>query len=196
MLHDRTGHTATLLADGRVLIVGGDTGLRSAEVWDPTTQSFKRSRSLATGRYGHTTTLLRDGRVLVVGGTNQTSAYQRVTEETLSSAELRDPGTGLFTSVGSLAHARTGHAATFMPDGRILLLGGDGINGALATAELWDPEDFTFAPTTPLVEARTDFTATLLQDGRVLVVGGLGDAGDDQVVLASVELWDAPPASP
>ena len=70
-------HTATLLPDGRVLIIGGagarsatfvDTGIARTEIWDPTTGSFDDSTSLAAGRVNASTVLLPDGRVLVLGG--------------------------------------------------------------------------------------------------------------------------------
>jgi len=70
----RLGHTATLLPDGRVLVIAGNSGvlgisaLRSAEVWDPATESFSPASSLAEGRRSHTATLLPDGRVLIVAG--------------------------------------------------------------------------------------------------------------------------------
>ena len=72
----RALHTATLLPDGRVLVVGGLTirdpegyvGLASAEVWDPATETFSPTGSLSVARAWHTATALPDGRVLVVGG--------------------------------------------------------------------------------------------------------------------------------
>src|SRR5436190_23571104 len=82
----RKGHTATVLADGRVLIVGGQDGsgvLSAAEIYDPVTQSFQLAGSLAAARYGHTATLLADGRVLIAGGADATGP--------LSSAEIFDP---------------------------------------------------------------------------------------------------------
>src|SRR5882724_9112883 len=63
----RRGHTATVLADGRVLLVGGldDSGpVAAAEVFDPTTKAFQAVGNLAVARYGHTATLLPSGLVL------------------------------------------------------------------------------------------------------------------------------------
>lgn len=62
-------HSATLLFDGRVLVVCGSSGLTSsgaAELYNPATGTW----SSAAGRtpcIGHTATLLQDGRVLVAG---------------------------------------------------------------------------------------------------------------------------------
>ena len=80
----RRDHTATLLTDGRVLVVGGAGGTRlaSAEVWDPATETFGPAGSLAEAREFHTATLLPDGRVLVTGGYGGTI---------LASAEVWEP---------------------------------------------------------------------------------------------------------
>jgi hypothetical protein len=128
--------------------------------------------------------MLVDGRVLIVGGDGATSP--------MASAELWDPQTASFGPAGSLAERRggqaTGHSATLLPDGRVLVVGGFSANGALASAELWDPQTASFGPAGSLAQARGHHTATLLPDGRVLVVGGYG--GDDDF-FASAELWEA-----
>ncbi len=88
MKRDRFGHTATLLADGRVLVAGGNSSTdgisASAELFDPATGSWSLTTPMPTARYYHTATLLADGRVLVAGGYNPTSGY-------LARAELYDP---------------------------------------------------------------------------------------------------------
>ena len=145
MVRPRSDHTATLLADGRVLIVGGTenlgvqkakAALASAELYDPRTGKFVTTGSMSTGRSaGQTATLLADGLVLVAGGN---ASY--VQEEPLASAELYDPRTGTFHKTGSMAEARDSHTATLLPDGRVLVAGGDD-----TTAELYDPEVGVFA---------------------------------------------------
>ncbi|WP_395845218.1 Kelch repeat-containing protein [Cystobacter fuscus] len=91
----RTEHAATLLADGRVLVVGG-TGpsgeLVTAEVYDPATHTWSATGSLAVLRRHHTATLLNDGRVLVVGGTGSSG--------NVALAELYDPATGTWSPGG------------------------------------------------------------------------------------------------
>ena len=60
--------TATLLRDGRVLVVGGYGAGTNAEIWNPSTGTFGPAGTLPHGRDGHAAVLLEDGRVLVVGG--------------------------------------------------------------------------------------------------------------------------------
>ena len=103
MTSDRKNHTATILADGRVLITGGTSGVSatpvsSAEIFDPQTGSFTATASMTTGRVYHTATLLANGKVLITGGYNGT-AY-------VATAELFDPAAGTngnFNSTGSMS---------------------------------------------------------------------------------------------
>ncbi len=136
LIETRINHTATLLSDGRVLVIGGWGGsdfLASAEVWDPTTETFSPTGSLDEARSLHTATLMPDGRVLVIGGWRG--------EGELTSAEIWDPATGEFSSAGSLGEGRENHTATLTADGRVLVIGGEGENGPLASAEVWTPTD-------------------------------------------------------
>src|SRR5689334_2396933 len=68
MTMPRVGHTATSLANGKVLIAGGAPALPSAEIYDPATGAFTATGDMRTGRGHHTATLLPDGKVLIVGG--------------------------------------------------------------------------------------------------------------------------------
>src|SRR6516162_4063104 len=82
----RRGHTATVLADGRVLIVGGldaSGPLSTAEIFDPTQKTFTSAGKMVHARYGHTATLLAGGRVLIAGGHDASGP--------LASAEIFDP---------------------------------------------------------------------------------------------------------
>ncbi len=187
-LHDvRAWHTATLLKDGRVLVVGSEDNsdgstLASAEVWDPKTGTFAFTGSLAVARGLHTATLLNDGRVLIVGGITDGHPF-------VPTAEIWDPTTGTFAPAGTVIEARAEHTANLLLDGTVLIVGGEGQGRqSLSSAELWDPASMTFSPAGSLLEARAAPTATLLMDGSVLVVGG----GCDPIgpYLASAELWD------
>ena len=100
-------------------------------------------------------------------------------------AEDEPAAVGTFGPAGSLTGARTGHTATLLPDGRVLIVGGC-CDDDLASAEVWDPATASFGPAGSLAEVRSGHTATLLPDGRVLVVGGDEQGGD---VHASAEVW-------
>src|SRR5215831_5703707 len=115
------GHTATLLLNGKVLIAGGSSSRQnpgqraSAELFDPTTNTFTPTGDRTTGRVGHTATLLPDGRVLIVGGTNMGF---------LGTAELYDPATGTFSATGSMVTPQMSHTATLLDNGKVLIAGG------------------------------------------------------------------------
>ncbi len=177
MTANRGGHTATLLANGKVLIAGGadtdptGTGLASAELYDPSTGTFTQTGSMAVGRFLHTATLLQNGKVLIVGGALTSSS------EPVATAEVYDPATGIFTMTGAMATAREQHTATLLADGRVLIVGGTTSPGTgdlqgTATAEVYDPSTGSFSVTGSMAEARTLHTATLLPSGQVLVAGG------------------------
>ena len=183
----RTGHSAALLPDGRVLVAGGDTRdaagptSPSAELYDPripdgSIPPVTRPRAQCTA------TLLRDGRVLVAGG-----VYALPSTLARSSAELYDPRTGTWALTGSMTTARASQTATLLRDGRVLVAGGFDSAGILAGAELYDPTTGRWMPTGSMMAARAYQTATLLPDGRVLVAGGPGASG---ATLASAELYD------
>ncbi|WP_437615149.1 kelch repeat-containing protein [Sorangium sp. So ce834] len=178
-------HTATLLPDGRVLVVGGGYRLvdasDSAEIFDPTSGRWSIHGSTNTTRANHTATLLPDGRVLVVGGHAGVGA--------LDSTGVFDPASGQggrWSTGKPMSAARADHTATLLQGGRVLVAGGEGPDGALDSAELFDPESGAWSALPPMLAARTGPTATLLPDGRVLVAGGVGPDG----ALDSAELFD------
>jgi N-acetylneuraminic acid mutarotase len=165
----RTGHTATLLKDGKVLIVGGADGrnllssLNSAELYDPQTETWSATGSLNAPRGGHWATLLKNGKVLVAAGIEITGFDEYIN---LDTAELYDPDTGTWSVTGSLNIAAEYNSATLLQNGKVLLLGG-------ASAELYDPDTGMWSSVgIPVGSIGFLHTATLLPDGRVLIVGG------------------------
>ena len=146
--------------------------------------SFSSAASLAIGRYYHTATTLPNGKVLVAGG-NRPSGNSFVF---IGEAELYDPATDHWSSAGTLVPPLAYHAATLLPNGKVLLTGGCEPTTP-APPQLYDPatNSWTYAGVTvPL--ARLFPTATLLADGRVLLVGGrYGSTGP---ILASAGLFD------
>ena len=188
-------HTATLLANGKVLVAGGVDAngihLTSAELYDPMTGTWSNTGSLNTGRDYHTATLLNNGKVLVAGGLNSS-------QTTLTSAELYDPTAGTWSNTGNLNSARFLHTATLLNTGQILAVAGLDTGGnSIASAELYDPTAGTWNNTVSLNNARGYHTATLLPNGKVLAVGGgIYTGGQGQTGLKSAELYDTGVSSP
>jgi PKD repeat protein len=181
-LDARSAPGVATLADGRILAVGGvrrtSSGgllLRSAEIYDPSSASWSLTAGSLTGNtvttYPTTVTLL-DGKVLVIDGTN---------------SQVFDPATGLFSQAIGLTTRRSRATASLLPDGRVLLAGGqDSANVVLTSADIWNPATDMWTPTSAMATARTSASATRLADGRILVVGGINSTGKQ----GSAELFD------
>lgn len=205
MVTARRFHTATLLNNGKVLIAGGEdnasNAFNTAELFDPNTGLFTATAgNMTVARAGHTATLLGNGKVLITGGTSGGNS-----EAAVSSAELYDPATDMFTATaGSMTAARASHTATLLQSGKVLIAGGDVIffNGiqntgimSLNTAETFDPSTGMFTKTTGNMSvARESHTATLLGSGKVLLAGGsdgaLGNSTPAVSIYASADLFD------
>lgn len=177
----RSGHTATLLAAGQVLVTGGDA-LGSAEIYDPATGAFSAAGGMGVARRsGHAATRLANGRVLVTGGLSGSIE---------ASAELYDPASGSFAPTGPMLHPRFNHTATILPDGKVLIVGGCCVVNAVGQYvddEIYDPATGTFAVASPRVPAVAvfDHAAIRLANGDVLVTGGWRGAEPSSITAAA-----------
>jgi hypothetical protein len=181
----RSSHTATLLGNGKVLVVGGydefSTPTATAELYDPVAGTWSFTGSMATARAQHAATLLGSGLVLVTGGEGGDPSDPTL----LSSAELYDPLTGTWSSVASMAEARKLHTATLLGNGKVLVAGGHSNGSATSVSELFDPASGLWSGTGGLNTARWGHAAVRLNDGRVLAMGGYGGS-----VLTSAEIYN------
>ncbi|MCY7314001.1 MAG: kelch motif-containing protein [Pseudoxanthomonas sp.] len=183
----RAAHSATKLADGRVLIAGGcaadgcEEGIAGdAILFDPATGVFSPTGALLQPRVGHRAVALSDGSVLLFGGFTQAGVTDNV--------ERYVPRDGRFEAHGRMLQPRDGFSATLLGDGIVLLAGGyaDGMQ-RLTTAERYDPATGRSRSVGIMSAPRMSHTATLLPDGRVLVAGG---SRSSREVHASLELFD------
>jgi N-acetylneuraminic acid mutarotase len=191
MISARDGHTATILANGKILAAGGTNNgvaLTSAELYNPAAGTWASTGSMSVPRSHAHAVLLSNGSVLVVGG-----CINDCLSATTKSAELYNPTSGTFTVTGSMVQARAEFGVTLLANGQVLVAGGCtayDANGCLSTttkAEIYDPTSGTWKSTGALRAARHAMTATLLASGKVLVAGGATSASD---ALSSTEIYD------
>ena len=166
----RWAHSATLLEDGRVLIVGGNMSasgkLDSAEIYDPASGTWSSAGSMSDKRgEGHTATLLSDGRVLVFGETDEPTA------------DIYDPATNQWSTVANLNVAREAASGTLLADGRVLVAGGLDATKAgreqVDSVEIFDPATGEWTEAASMANVNSNHKAILLGDGRVLLAGGM-----------------------
>lgn len=185
----RAGATATLLPNGKVLVAGGydddallSQNLSSAELYDPSSDSWSPVGDMQTARAGHTATLLGNGKVLVTGGLgNNPLGTLR-----LASAELYDPATNAWSSAGTMSSGRSDSSAVLLNDNRVLVAGGYGPEAPLSSADLYDPASNSWSQAAPLPVGTFGAAAALLSNGKVLVAGGQTAVGTRQ----AAQLYD------
>jgi len=183
----RAVHTATLLPDGRVLVVGGGTARRrvtnTAEIYDARTRAFSPAGNMTAARYKHTAVLLDDGTVLVAGGSDE-----RDWKSAYNSAEIYDPRTNTFASAGKMADGRFKlPAEAVLLNSQVLIFGG------AAGAALYDEHSKEFQQIAGSPDTERFYPSeTLLRDGRVLLAGGYPKHSD----VATRSAWLYVPAKP
>jgi C-terminal processing protease CtpA/Prc/N-acetylneuraminic acid mutarotase/transcriptional regulator with XRE-family HTH domain len=178
MATTRNSHTATVLANGKVLVVGGDntvTAYATAELYDPVNYTWSSAGAMSTPRSDHTATLLQDGRVLVVGGHAGTTTTR--TAITLASAELYDPASNTWSSVAPMSTPRHLHSAALLTTGKVLVVGG--VTGSfgtltpLASAQIYDPATNSWSGAAAAgIPLFNQGAAIPLANGKVLLTGG------------------------
>ena len=177
LIQGRYGHTATLLGNGNVLVVGGysdpggSTLVTTAELYNPVSGTFSPASSPNVPRAYHTATLLQSGLVLIAGG-------EIAGSQTTASIELYDPNSGSFTLAGNMSAPRYNHTATLLNDGRVLIAegvsgSGGGVGNQVGPDDLYDPTSGLFAQVGMPVEFSRSiiipFDSVLLASGQVLV---------------------------
>ena len=194
MLSARTGFSATLLQDGRVLVAGGFSRfcrgllscyLSSAELFDPASGTFSSTGSMTMPRSNATATELNNGMVLIAGGQDNSGP--------LSTLELFDPAKGIFTLAGNMLTPRRLHSAVALSNGDVLLAGGNGDSSTLASTEVFETSANQSTSAASMTTPRAYHTATLLNNGEILFAGGESDTQllpDSGSILASAELFD------
>jgi N-acetylneuraminic acid mutarotase len=199
MSSPRYEHTASLLANGMVLVAGGNnlvgtcsctTFVSSADLYNPATNSFTATGALLTARYAHTATVLANGMVLVAGGFGGATSTLQSGGAPLASAELYNPTTGAWTATGSMTTARMNHTATLLPSGEVLVAGGYTGTATTATAELYSPTTGTWTAVASMSTPRQSQGAALLSNGTVLIVGGLNDTSSAVIGVGTAEVYD------
>ena len=180
MIHPRWDGLVPMvtLSDNSVLLAGGmdpSGPTNSAELYLPITSTFVPTGNMGKPRVGNTATLMLTGNVLIVGGYNNTVGGPASGTAT-GTAEVYAASLHLFLPAGAPAVPRYwGHSATLLPNGKVLVAGGQSCMNPcapLASAELYDPATNKFSPAGPMLHPRSFHAAIALPDGRVLIVGG------------------------
>jgi hypothetical protein len=185
--------TATKLADGRVLVAGGDDGTLSGNSGLATVQVYTSgsgwasAESMKKTRVDDAAVLLGDGRVLVAGGVDATG-------KALNTAETFDPATGHWTLTATMPTGRAGFTLSVLPDGRVIAAGGYSTSPsqALNTVDLFDPSTGGWSSTGPLRFGRRFQAAATMSDGSIMVVGGCSAC--DTAAMTAAEIYTPPPA--
>jgi uncharacterized phage protein gp47/JayE len=202
MLAGRVHFTATILADNRILVVGGisDNGqyLRSCEIYDPTTNTWTTTGALAVGRAHHTATLTSAGKVVVVGGENLNLPQTTTTEidaTTLSSVEMWDPGTGLWTTMTAMpsGNNRRRHVAGLLtsPNERVAVAAGIrksiGSDALIASLLLFNVGTNSWTVAANMATPRWDCQGAVLTSSKLLVFGGASNtAGTTPSIISEI----------
>jgi hypothetical protein len=184
----RFGHTATLLANGEVLVTGGYSTnsiriLKSALLYNPSTGTWSDTGNMTAARIYHSAALLPNGEVLVSGG--ETKLTRDIPESPTNTAEIYNPSTGTFTATGSMNDARFGSQLTLLQNGDALIAGG-GTGDTGCTAEFFSNGQWTLTSLLADCGVSQD-SAALLPSGNVLIASG----ANSQFYNPSTNVWQS-----
>ena len=175
----RESFASAKLPNGSILAIGGKTssGINyitySCELYNPATDTWTYTDSMAFPRFNHAAVVLQDGKVLVAGGYGTTN-----------NAEIYDPATNTWSLTSAMSYTHNdGIAMTRLSDGRVLATGGDGLPSA-DIAEIYDPNTDTWTSLPAMTMGRDHHQMITLNDGRVLIYGG------DVSFSTTTELYD------
>ena len=184
MVNPRQAHTATLLPNGKILVIGGMSAYiprlaylictATAEIYDPATSTWSSAGSMSVPRCGHTATLLPNGKILVAGG-----AYYRTY---FNSAEIYDPVTNRWSATGSMFRTRYGHSAALLQNGKVLVTGID------PSTEIYNPSTGTWSMTASSSAYHSYVPLVTLINGKVLAAGG-NSAGTSELYDPFLNRW-------
>ena len=179
----RSGHTASLLQDGTVLVAGGyaaspaDTATTLTEIYDPTTNAWTAATPMGSPRYSHTASTLSNGKVLVAGGGTDGIVY--------ATAEVYDPSTATWAPTGAMTDHHESGAGTPLGNGYGLVAGG------IVSGNTYSETIETYNPTTNAwtgvgglgggLYGIAYLAASTLADGRALITGGLPPQDENPV---------------
>jgi hypothetical protein len=184
----RALHLAVRLNDSRVLMIGGTDSngvtLASCELYNPATNGFSATGSMDTPRVLHAACKLADGRVMVAGGTSTVQPdVLTAISSALSSVEIWDPATGVWTPANAIGGPRLAPALTLLSNNQVMVSGGVqyapifGIPNAnsVNTVQRWNPSTgtWTSGANMPTARAGHHYNQVTLADGRVLMTGGI-----------------------
>lgn len=192
-------HTASLLPDGSIIIIGGlgyvDRVHQETLLYSPYSGSLAPHASLGTARAAHVAFTLPNGKIIVAGGYNPYVGTSF--DPAFKSSEIYDPNTKAFSPGPDMNFPRRNHVATALKDGRILITGGIQLIGrgfgASPNTEVFNPATNLFDAGERMTDGRWLHTATLLKDGKVLIAGGRNNNCTENCLiyaLNSAEIYD------